>query len=401
MSGRDATPTALHATVAMGVAGSSPSRGQGEAADRVVPRVRSLLFVALAAAVLAACGHRARTAESADERSAAASATSPTASVSAPKPMVATSATTSSAPQPRCPPAIPPTVIDVPMRFDALVAALGERIDALDPGPLAAELAPIAARHSLDLDSAALRRDFARLRTVFEATRDGGFWRLRWAITNEWPSSKLIWQQWERSAKTDLSTLPGGSATAECDELSALTSFLAGRLGVGHVGLFYPTWNHTIVAWEPEHGALEKKAPRLLLPTSQIFLGCDDAIDVTSFSATAQKQVYAYTPKDVAGTTALSPQLATFLLAQVDRYAGASRDVLALIRLHRALGLDSSVGECRARRAALAKTLAGALTCADEAALAHYWTEELNQPVAEPTAILRSLADPPAPEGDP
>jgi hypothetical protein len=291
---------------------------------------------------------------------------------------------------PRC--ANPPEIASVttPMRLSDFVDALAARIDALDPAPIEAELAPIAARHGLDAASPQLLRDFTRLRTLFEATRDGGFWRLRWAITNEQPSSKLIWEQWAKGSPTKLE---GPSATAECDEISALTSFLARKLEVDRVGLFYPTWNHTIVAWEPLPPSKKKDvvSPRILLPTTQIFLECDDAIDVTSFSATAQKNVYAYTPKDLSGDHLLSAETASFLLAQIDRYARASRDVLALIRLHRARRLDSSVGACAAFRAKLAASLETELACADEDALTRYWMDELHQPSIEPRAILRAL----------
>jgi len=193
----------------------------------------------------------------------------------------------------RCPPMLSPANVIEPMSFRAFVAELASRIDALDPAMIEAELAAVAAGHALDGKDPRLVRDFARLRTIFEATRDGGFWRLRWAITNQEPSSKRIWSQW---SKGGLATFEDPSATAECDEISALTSFLARKLGVDRVGLFYPTWNHTIVAWEPPPGgkSTPKRAPRVLLPTTQIFLECTDAIDVTSFSETAQKTVYPY-----------------------------------------------------------------------------------------------------------
>jgi hypothetical protein len=289
-------------------------------------------------------------------------------------------------PAPTCPPPPPPTRITDKMRVDDFIDALAARIDALDPAPLDAELAPIAARHGLDAASPHLRRDFARLRTLFEATRDGGFWRLRWAITNEEPSSKRIWSQW---ATNDLSDMSDPSATAECDELSALTAFLAHELDVERVGLYWPTWNHTIVAWEPKG-----TTARVLVPTTQIFLECDDGIDATTFSGTAQKKVYPYAAKDVSGEKELSAQTATFLLAQIDRYAPASRDVLALIRLHRAHRLKSSVGRCEERRAELAEELEGHLSCADRDALLHYWTSELGEDVADPAVIVRALAAP-------
>jgi len=294
----------------------------------------------------------------------------------------------------RCAPIEHPTLPSSSMTFGAFVHALQVRIDAIDDDGVRAELAPIAARHLLDPNDANLLRDYKRLRTLFEATRDGGLWRIRWAITNEWPSSKLIWKRWT-STGFGASALSSPTATAECDEISSLTSFLAGRLGVKQVGLFYPTWNHTIVAWEPTIKTTTGKPARILLPTTQVFLGCDDAIDVTSFSPKAQKNVYAYVAADVSDAATIPAETAAFLLGQIDRYASASRDVLALIRLHRALRLDSSVGTCAKTRRTLSDASATKLRCEDEEALRHYWTTELRrEPEDDPRRILEQLASP-------
>jgi hypothetical protein len=267
---------------------------------------------------------------------------------------------------------------------------LSTRIAGLDRAPLRAELAPIAARHGLDPNAAGLLDDFAKMRTVFEATRDGGFFRIRWAITNREPSSKEIWKAWSRPDFGGVALGPA-TATAECDEISSLTAFFAQRLGVGSVGLFYPTWNHTIVAWEPKKA--DGTHARILFPTTQIFLGCDDAIDHTTFSEKAQKHVFPYGPKDVAPKTKVPAATAAFLLEQIDHYAGASTDVLALIRLHRARRLSSSVNQCTDTRRALATALEKSLSCADEIALQHYWTDELGHALGADTAILEGLAE--------
>ncbi|HEX2880307.1 MAG TPA: hypothetical protein VHO25_12315, partial [Polyangiaceae bacterium] len=87
---------------------------------------------------------------------------------------------------------------------------------------------------------------FSRVRLAFEATRDGGLWGIRWAITDQMPWSDRIWAQW---SKLDLATVAddGVTAVAECDELSALFAMLARDLGVeGFVGLHWPYWNHTV-----------------------------------------------------------------------------------------------------------------------------------------------------------
>ena len=292
-------------------------------------------------------------------------------------------------PPPTCP-LDPPVASDPakPMRFDAFAAALAEHIDRASP-PLAAELAALAARHGLDATDANLARDHRRLRALFEATRDGGFFRLRWAITNQEPSSQRIWAEWAKSAA--LGAGPA-SATAECDEISALTSFLAGSVGVKPVGLFYPTWNHTIVAWQPPGATV--KGTRVLLPTTQVFLGCDDGFDAADFDPKAQKHVWAYTPKDVAPHAMVPQRTVAFLLGQIDRWVPASTDLLALVRLDRARRLHSSVAPCKHERAVLAGRLARNRTCADEAALAHYWTEELGEAPAPFEEALRALAPP-------
>src|SRR5437773_6788706 len=84
-------------------------------------------------------------------------------------------------------------------------------------------------------------RDYVRVRLAFEATRDGGLWDLRWTITDREPRSDEIWAQWHSASN------PGSAptASAECDELSALFAVVARALGVRQVGLLWPAVNHT------------------------------------------------------------------------------------------------------------------------------------------------------------
>jgi hypothetical protein len=79
--------------------------------------------------------------------------------------------------------------------------------------------------------------DYVVVRLLFEATRDAGFWNLHWAITDQPPNSDRIWKQWQGISKP--SPLES-TATAECDELSALYAFLVERAGVKSVGLLWP-----------------------------------------------------------------------------------------------------------------------------------------------------------------
>jgi len=96
--------------------------------------------------------------------------------------------------------------------------------------------------------------DFVVVRLLYEATRDAGFWNMHWTITNMPPNSERVWGQW-KDVKTVSSLTP--TASAECDELSALFAFLVERAGVRSVGLFWPYANHTVAVWvlHPANGA--------------------------------------------------------------------------------------------------------------------------------------------------
>src|SRR6266850_7538575 len=85
--------------------------------------------------------------------------------------------------------------------------------------------------------------DFVLIRLIFEATRDAGLWNMHWSITDQPPNSDRIWSLWKSVARPAFARQ---TATAECDELSALFAFLAARAGVQDVGLFWPYPNHTV-----------------------------------------------------------------------------------------------------------------------------------------------------------
>src|SRR5262249_6220507 len=153
--------------------------------------------------------------------------------------------------------------------FGEFWSALARQIDALDGSALRPELTAFATRHDVDPETPGLWQDFRRLWTAFETTRDGGFWRLRWQVTDQEPSSVQIWRAWQRS--TPQQAFAAASAVAECDEITALLSVAARHLGVRGVGLFYPTWNHVIAGWAPSGFASREV---VLLPTTQIFQSC-------------------------------------------------------------------------------------------------------------------------------
>jgi hypothetical protein len=182
------------------------------------------------------------------------------------------------------------------------------------------------AAHHLPPDSVRYS-DFVIIRLLFEATRDAGFWNMHWSITDQPPNSDRIWSQW----KAVLRPSPREpTATAECDELSALYAFLVERSGVRSVGLLWPTTNHTVAVWvlEPATGPVI----RVVVPTSQIFLEETDSFDTKKFNPWRQKTIYEYTRRDVPDTFELPKPLVDFFLKQIDIYAGASDATLQRLR---------------------------------------------------------------------
>ena len=218
--------------------------------------------------------------------------------------------------------------------------------------------------HNLPPDSVRYS-DFVMVRLLFEATRDAGFWNMHWDITNQPPNSDSIWRQWQ-NVKNPSPLKP--TATAECDELSALFAFLAERAGIKGVGLFWPYANHTVAVWvlHPATGPIV----RVVVPTSQIFLEQTDMFDTRKFDPWTQKTIYEYTRRDVPDSFELPKPLFDFFLRQVDRYAGASDVTLQELRYFREgvfLGrwtADQAATEVLKRRNAL-----GAGAAEDSAAL--------------------------------
>jgi hypothetical protein len=169
--------------------------------------------------------------------------------------------------------------------------------------------------------------DFVIVRVLYEATRDAGFWNMHWTITNMPPNSDQVWSQW----KTVQSVSPQvPTASAECDELSALYAFLVERAGVRTVGLFWPYPNHTVAVWviHPAGGA----EVRVVVPTSQVFLTLNDSFATRKFNPWHQKTIYEYRQHDAPDTFELPRPLFDFFLQQIDKYAGASDSTLQQIR---------------------------------------------------------------------
>jgi hypothetical protein len=169
--------------------------------------------------------------------------------------------------------------------------------------------------------------DFVVVRLLFEGTRDAGFWNLHWTITNQPPNSDNIWRQWQGIEKP--SPLRP-TASAECDQLSALYAFLAEREGIRGVGLFWPYANHTVAVWVVRPA--DRPVFRVVVPTSQIFLDETDFFDTKKFNPWSQKTIYEYTRRDVSESFELPKPLVDYFLRQTDRYAGASDVTLQKLR---------------------------------------------------------------------
>jgi hypothetical protein len=169
--------------------------------------------------------------------------------------------------------------------------------------------------------------DFVIVRLLYEATRDAGLWNLHWTITDMPPNSDRIWSQWKSVRAVSLQLL---TASAECDELSALYAFLVERAGVRTVGLFWPYPNHTVAVWvlHPSPG----DEVRVVVPTSQIFLDVTDSFGTKKFNAWHQKTIFEYKRRDAPDSFELPKSLYDFFLQQIDKYAGASDSTLQQIR---------------------------------------------------------------------
>jgi hypothetical protein len=170
---------------------------------------------------------------------------------------------------------------------------------------------------------------YVRVKAVFEATREAGWWRIGWDVTNREPQSDAIWSAW-RSARG----VPRVSAVAECDETSALAAVILRRLKVPSVGLFWPTSNHTVAVWKPRDRA--GRESRIVLPTSQVFLDPMDGFATTAFDVRVQRTIHDYTRRDVGDQHAIPGTLAAFFVGQARRYAGASDAAQRGLRVLRA-----------------------------------------------------------------
>jgi hypothetical protein len=169
--------------------------------------------------------------------------------------------------------------------------------------------------------------DFVIVRLLFESTRDAGLWNLHWTITNRPPESDNIWRQWQAVSKPAYAV---PTASAECDELSALFAFLARSLGIKGVGLLWPYPNHTVAVWEIRPAA--RQPVRVVVPTTQIFLGAADLFGTRKFDPWRQRSIFEYTRRDAPADLTIPRPLLDFFLGQAERYGGASDATLQRLR---------------------------------------------------------------------
>jgi hypothetical protein len=204
-----------------------------------------------------------------------------------------------------------------------LVADLDEVASSLEADPdVRAHWDRLVTSHTL-ADTPVAYQEFVRVRLVHEAFRSGGWAGLQWAITDQEPDSTQIWAAWLREEVAPVQ--------AECDELSAVFAFMARRLGVDHVGLFWPTWNHTVAVWTTP-GASGRPV-RIVVPTSQIFLEPGAGLGDRGFDPRTQRTIYDYGARDLVPSTVLPEALVTRILEGARRYGGASEAELVAARL--------------------------------------------------------------------
>ncbi len=220
--------------------------------------------------------------------------------------------------EPAPPPPPPPFAGQTEVTVDELVAALDPIVEAMLAAPaVTADYEGFLLAHKLE-DTPRLRLDHARVRLAFETTRDGGLWGLRWDITNREPRSDEIWSQWQALEELP-EALSGHTATAECDELSALFAFIGRRLGVEDLGLFWPTGNHTVAVWTITQASADPV--RIVVPTSQVFLSPEASLGTLEFNPWRQKTIWEYRRKDAKGDLKIPAELARRFIQQAQEHA--------------------------------------------------------------------------------
>ena len=130
--------------------------------------------------------------------------------------------------------------------------------------------------------------------------------------------------------------MPEVTAIAECDELSALFAFVVHRIGLSkrsEAGLLWPVDNHTVAVWTLDRKS--EKPTRIVVPTSQIFLGRDESLGTGEFNPWKQKNIYDYRRKDAKLELELPAPLAREFVWAVQEHGGRSQAELQTMRNER------------------------------------------------------------------
>ncbi len=217
--------------------------------------------------------------------------------------------------------------------------------------------------------------DYVTARLVYESTRDAGLWGMHWSITNKPPNSDRIWQQWTGVTNPSFTKQ---TATAECDELSALYAFLVEHEGVRSVGLFYPYPNHTVAVWVLH--PTPNSVVRVVVPTSQIFLTEADDFGTKTFNPWTQKTIYEYTRRDVPDSFELPQPLFDFFVTQMEKYGAASDGTLQEIRYFRDAVFRDEWPPEQAARAALTLGAEVAYASPEDSAALQAFAQDMRAP---------------------
>lgn len=227
------------------------------------------------------------------------------------------------------------------VRVDELLAALQDEVPKIaESEAVAADYAAFIEQFELT-DDPELYLDYVRIKIAFEATRAGGWWGLRWAITNEDANSDKIWAAWRElenpgpvpELASELPPLPVITATAECDELSALFAFIVQRIGFSKesdVGLFWPEWNHVVAVWTI-HPKSDRPI-RVVVPTSQIWLEDEESLGTDGFNPWKQETIYDYRRQDAKAKLTIPGWLASAFVQAVREHGGRSQAELQAAR---------------------------------------------------------------------
>jgi hypothetical protein len=222
--------------------------------------------------------------------------------------------------------------------YDELVSALRTVADGLTTNPNVVNAhSALLEQHHLSVDELPLS-SFSRVRLIFEATRDGGLWDLRWGITDQMPWSDKIWKQWsDRAGQLEMSEADSDeayvpTAVAECDELSALFALLVRDVGIaGFAALHWPVWNHVVAVWQvPRHGGGHA---RIVVPTSQVFLSRHATLGTTELAT--RRVLFPYARRDLKGDSEVPAALARFLVGRAMTLGGLSSAELGARRNRR------------------------------------------------------------------